>query len=132
MKSKRKISAADEEHWRVKIIGEYIIIPFSVMGSHGSGQRTSRRRLPSFVSRLVALAHHTRIQEVIVTCPTSVNPPVGEPLFQIHIHLISSTTTSRRLRGLHIIGTSSARLDRRGINADIDLETFHISVYKIK
>ncbi|KAH7940064.1 hypothetical protein HPB52_020629 [Rhipicephalus sanguineus] len=71
------------------------------------------------------------IQDVIVSYPTSFNPPVEEPPFQIHLRPLSSTATSRRLRGLHISESSSARLDLRGFDAIIGLETLYIDVCEI-
>ncbi|KAL1482593.1 hypothetical protein MTO96_014162 [Rhipicephalus appendiculatus] len=77
------------------------------------------------------LRHHPCIQYVIVSYPTSVNPPVEETPFQIHLRPQSSTTISRRLRGLHIKETSSARLDMRGFDTVIGLEVLYIDVSEI-
>ncbi|KAL1478013.1 hypothetical protein MTO96_035299 [Rhipicephalus appendiculatus] len=77
------------------------------------------------------LCHHPCIQEVNVRCPFSVNPSVEERPFQIQLRPPSSAVTTRRLRGLYISETCSARLDIRDLDVVIGLETLYINVDRI-
>ncbi|KAL1483922.1 hypothetical protein MTO96_050156, partial [Rhipicephalus appendiculatus] len=97
------------------------------LGTDADSEQVNTFRQASFLASWL-LCHHPCIQDVIVSCPTSVISPAEESPFQIQLRLPSSTVTTRRLRGLYITETSSDRLDLRDLEVVIGLETLSIDV----
>ncbi|KAL1478014.1 hypothetical protein MTO96_035292 [Rhipicephalus appendiculatus] len=99
-------------------------------GTEADSEQVNTFRQASFLASWL-LCHHPCIQEVKVSCPRTVNPPVEETPFQIQLRPPSSTLNTRKLRGLYISETCSARLDIRDLEVVIDLETLYINVDRI-
>ncbi|KAL1478015.1 hypothetical protein MTO96_035293 [Rhipicephalus appendiculatus] len=99
-------------------------------GTEADSEQVNTFRQASFLASWL-LCHHPCIQEVKVSCPRTVNPPVEETPFQIQLRPPSSTLNTRKLRGLYISETCSARLDIRDLDVVIDLETLYVNVDRI-
>ncbi|KAH7939455.1 hypothetical protein HPB52_012714 [Rhipicephalus sanguineus] len=90
----------------------------------GSERVTAVREASLLASWL--LRHHPYIEEVFLSCRTSISTPVEEPPSHIHLRPLSSTATSHWLRGMNIDSSYSALLSLRDLDAFNGLEMLYI------
>ncbi|KAH7939538.1 hypothetical protein HPB52_013545 [Rhipicephalus sanguineus] len=93
-------------------------------------ERVTAVRAASFLASWL-LCHHSYVEDGFLSCRTSISTPVEEPPSHIHLHPLSSTATSRWLRGMNINNTYSAILSLRHLDAFNGLEMIYIHADEI-